>query len=49
MLRLRLMHRLGLLGPLVRMHRRIEAWESAARAPALRVSPGTQLRTLGRR
>jgi hypothetical protein len=44
------MHRLGLLGPLVRMHRRIEEWESAAGAsPALRVTPGTQLRTLGRR
>jgi hypothetical protein len=26
MLRLRLMHRLGLLGPLLRAHRRIESW-----------------------
>jgi hypothetical protein len=44
------MQRLGLLGPLVRMHRRIEEWDSAAVAsPALRVRPGAQLRTLGRR
>jgi hypothetical protein len=27
MLRLRLMHRLGLLGPLLRLHRSIEDWE----------------------
>jgi hypothetical protein len=26
MLRLRLMHRLGLLGPLLRAHRRVENW-----------------------
>jgi hypothetical protein len=44
------MQRLGLLGPLVRMHRRIEEWESAAGAsPPRRLSPGTQLRTLGDR
>jgi hypothetical protein len=44
------MHRLGLLGPLVRMHRRIDEWESASvSSPALRVTSGTQLRPLGRR
>jgi len=43
------MHRLGLLGPLVRLHRRIEEWESTSgAAPALRLSAGTPLRTLGR-
>ena len=46
MFRLRLMQRLGLLGPLVRTHRRIEQWEDA--------SEGSEhprpvaLRTLGR-
>jgi hypothetical protein len=48
MLRLRLMQRLGLLGPLVRTHRRIEQWEDAADAAADRRATPATLRTLGR-
>jgi hypothetical protein len=33
MLRLRLMQRLGLLGPILRAHRRIEDWAATERAP----------------
>jgi hypothetical protein len=33
MLRLRLMQRLGLLGPILRAHRRIEAWAATEPAP----------------
>jgi hypothetical protein len=33
MLRLRLMHRLGLLGPLLRAHRRVENWGTDGELP----------------
>ena len=45
MFRLRLMHRLGLLGPLVRTHHRIERWDDAADAAPTRPVP-VALRTL---
>jgi len=46
MFRLRLMQRLGLLGPLVRTHRRIEQWEDASEGSEH--SRPVALRTLGR-
>jgi hypothetical protein len=50
MLRLRLMQRLGLLGPILRAHRRIEEWEQASgdEPDAVRLRAGAPLRTLGR-
>ena len=49
MLRLRLMQRLGLLGPILRLHRRIEEWEQTpGGSPAVNFRGGAPLRTLGR-
>jgi hypothetical protein len=44
MLRLRLMQRLGLLGPILRAHRRIEDWTAAepAHRPVVRANQRAQ-------
>jgi hypothetical protein len=42
------MHSLGLLGPLLRAHRRIEQWDDASGPPSeLRFPTAASLRTLG--